>query len=110
MNVFQCRNFLLIIVGLTLSLTISAQISSTEMDKVILVSIENGFSDAQILEELRIKGLTDSEVQMAKVKILELRQNRTIDPTVRSNKQTDSVTENRTENIKEIKKVVYSVF
>ncbi len=110
MNVFQCRNFLLIIVGLTLSLTISAQISSTEMDKVILVSIENGFSDAQILEELRIKGLTDSEVQMAKVKILELRQNRTIAPTVLSNKPTDSVTENRTENIKEIKKVVYSVF
>ena len=110
MNVFQCRNFLLIIIGLTLSLTISAQISSSEVDNIILVSIENGFSDAQILEELRIKGLSDSEVQMAKVKILELRQNKIKVPNVLSGKLTDSVSVNRIENIKEIKKVVFSVF
>ena len=110
MNVFQCRNFLLIIIGLTLKLTISAQISSNEMDKIILISIENGFSDAQILEELRLKGLTDSEVQMAKVKISGFRENRIKEPIVLSNKPPDSLTKNRLESIKEINKVVYSVF
>ncbi|MFM7089679.1 MAG: polysaccharide biosynthesis/export family protein, partial [Bacteroidota bacterium] len=110
MNVFQCRNIILVFIGLTLSLTISAQISSTETDRIILVSIENGFSDAQILEELRINGLKESEVEIAKAKILELRGNKKKAPTVLTNKPPDSVSENRKESIEEIKKVTHSVF
>jgi len=110
MNVFQCRNIILVFIGLTLSLTISAQISSTETDRIILVSIENGFSDAQILEELRINGLKESEVEIAKAKILELRGNKKKAPTVLTNKPPDSVSENRIESIEEIKKVTHSVF
>jgi len=110
MNGFLFRNFLLIVIGLFLNLAVFAQISSPEMDQLIQVSIENGLSDFQILEELRNKGLTESEVQIAKVKIFDFRGTKARNPSLPNNKITDSVKEYRSEKLNEVKRAIYSVF
>lgn len=82
MNISLIRCSIFIILGLCFNLTTFSQSSFSELDKFIQVSVENGLSDPQILEELRKKGYKDNEIESAKEKIF------TIRGTLISNKET----------------------